>query len=153
MDAETLRRALIDYGSTMLRGLGGRHLRRVRTGALRDSRRSGQVVLSYVPPDRYQDAMRMLLKAHMDTRKANEGNQDGTLPERLGQLMDQLQPEAAYFYPENGKRTVFIVFDMQDPSQIPPTLEPLFQGGEASVSLTPVMSREDLQSGVQEVYG
>ena len=97
--------------------------------------------------------MRMLLKAHMDTRKANEGNQDGTLPERLGQLMDQLQPEAAYFYPENGKRTVFIVFDMQDPSQIPPTLEPLFQGGEASVSLTPVMSREDLQSGVQEVYG
>ena len=73
--------------------------------------------------------MRMLLKAHMDTRKANEGNQDGTLPERLGQLMDQLQPEAAYFYPENVKRTVFIVFDMQDPAQIPPTLEPCSRRG------------------------
>ena len=97
--------------------------------------------------------MRMLLKAHMDTRKANEGNQNGTMQERLGELLDQLQPEAAYFYPENGKRTVFIVFDMQDPSQIPPTLEPFFQTGEASVHLTPVMNREDLLSGLEKAAG
>ena len=97
--------------------------------------------------------MRTLLKAHLDTRKANEANQDGTMQERLGQLMEELQPEAAYFYPENGKRTVLMVFDMQDPSQIPPAVEPLFQGAEASVSLTPVMNREDLQGGLQEALG
>jgi len=97
--------------------------------------------------------MRMLLKAQLDTRKANEANQDGTMQDRLGQLMDRLQPEAAYFYPEDGKRTMLLVFDMQDPSQIPPTVEPLFQGAEASVSLTPVMTREDLQSGLQEALG
>jgi hypothetical protein len=48
---------------------------------------------------------------------------------------------------------VFLVFDMQDPSQIPPTVEPLFQGAEASVHLTPVMNRDDLQSGLQEALG
>ncbi len=42
---------------------------------------------------------------------------------------------------------------MQDPSQIPPTLEPLFQIGEASVYLTPVMNREDLMSGLQQARG
>ncbi len=97
--------------------------------------------------------MRMLLKAHLDTRKANEANQQGTMQETLGRLMEQLQPEAAYFYPENGKRTMFLVFDMQDPSQIPPVTELLFQGAEASVHLTPVMNREDLQSGLQEALG
>ena len=97
--------------------------------------------------------MRMLLKAHLDTRKANEANQDGTMQDRLGQLMDRLQPEAAYFYPEDGKRTVLLVFDMQDPSQIPPTLEPFFQTGEASVHLTPVMNREDLLSGLEKAAG
>lgn len=97
--------------------------------------------------------MRMLLKAQMDTRKANQANQEGTLPGTIQQLMNELQPEAAYFYPEDGKRTALIVFDMQEPSQIPPTLEPLFQMGEASVSLTPVMNAEDLQSGLEKARG
>jgi hypothetical protein len=97
--------------------------------------------------------MRMLLKAQLDTRKANEANQEGTIQETPRQLMNDLQPEAAYFYPEGGRRTMLIVFDMQDPSQIPPTVEPLFQNGEASVHLTPVMNIEDLQSGLQEALG
>ena len=45
---------------------------------------------------------------------------------------------------------MLLVFDMQDPSRIPPTLEPLFQAGEASVDLTPVMNFEDLQVGPRE---
>jgi len=97
--------------------------------------------------------MHMLLKAHLDTRKANQANQEGTMQETLGQVMNELQPEAAYFYPEDGKRTMLLIFDMQDPSQIPPTVEPLFQGGEASVYLTPVMTREDLQAGLQAAHG
>jgi hypothetical protein len=97
--------------------------------------------------------MRMLLKAHMDTRTANEANRTGSMQERLGELMNRLNPEAAYFYPENGKRTMIVVFDMEHPSQIPPTIEPLFQGAEATVSLTPVMNAEELRAGLQEAQG
>jgi hypothetical protein len=46
-----------------------------------------------------------------------------------------------------------LMFAMQDPSQIPPTVEPLFQAGEATVSLTPVMTAEGLQAGLQEALG
>jgi hypothetical protein len=46
--------------------------------------------------------VRMLLKAHMDTRKANEGNQDGTLQERLGQLLDRLQPKPPTSIPKTA---------------------------------------------------
>jgi hypothetical protein len=37
-----------------------------------------------------------------------------------------LQPEAFYEFVENGQRTVFAVFEMADPSQIPVITEPLF---------------------------
>ena len=97
--------------------------------------------------------MRMLLKAQMETRKANQANQDGTLPQAIQRAMSELQPEAAYFYPENGQRTALFVFDMEDPSQIPPTLEPFFQATEARVTLTPVMTGEDLQKGRERAHG
>ena len=48
---------------------------------------------------------------------------------------------------------MLFVFDMQDPSSIPPTAEPLFQAGEASIYLTPVMDINDLQSGLQKALG
>ena len=97
--------------------------------------------------------MRMMLKAVMDTETGNEAIRSGALPKVLEQIMQQLKPEAAYFYPDNGKRTMLMVFDMEHPSQIPPTLEPLFQGAEATVQLTPVMTAEDLMRGVQEAHG
>jgi hypothetical protein len=61
------------------------------------------------------------------------------------------QPEAAYFYPEDGKRTALLIFDVTGSWQLPATVEPLFQGLGASVYVTPVMNQEDLQRGLKEV--
>ena len=41
--------------------------------------------------------------------------------------MEALKPEAAYFYPEDGKRTAIMIFDMKGSWQLPATVEPLFQ--------------------------
>jgi hypothetical protein len=57
---------------------------------------------------------------------------------------------AAYFYPEDGNRTTFMVFDMQGSWQLPATLEPLFEALGASITLTPVMNAEDLDRGFNE---
>ncbi len=65
--------------------------------------------------------------------------------------MGTLKPEAAYFFPMNGKRGGFVVFDMTDPSQIPVITEALFQELEAEVELYPVMNQEDLTKGLTEV--
>jgi hypothetical protein len=94
--------------------------------------------------------MRMLLKASMPVEKGNEAIKSGALHETVLSLMQLIKPEAAYFYPEDGRRTALYVFDMEGSWQLPPTVEPLFQKLDASVFVTPVMNAEDLERGLKE---
>ena len=93
--------------------------------------------------------MRMLLKARVPVEAGNEGISSGKLPETVQRVLAELRPEAAYFAVDGGRRGCFIVFDMQDPSQLPAACEPLFQNVLAEVELTPVMTAEDLQKGLE----
>jgi hypothetical protein len=97
--------------------------------------------------------MRMLLKATLDTEKSNQVLREGRMQQTLGQVLERLQPEAAYFYGEHGRRTMFFVFDMQEPSELPSLSEPLFNEAGAEVYITPVMNQEDLQKGIQQAFG
>lgn len=97
--------------------------------------------------------MRMMMKVKMDTEAGSRAIQDGSLPQMMQETLGTLQPEAAYFGPENGVRTAFIVFDLQDPSQLPALTEPLFSTTKATVEVFPVMDREDLQKGLQQIAG
>jgi hypothetical protein len=94
--------------------------------------------------------MRMLLKVSMPVEQANEAAKSGALQRTIQSTMEALKPEAAYFYPEDGKRTALMVFDMKGSWQLPATVEPLFQNLGASVHVTPVMNAEDLQRGFKE---
>ena len=49
------------------------------------------------------------------------------VPKLLGEFLERLKPEAAYFFPEDGKRTALYVFDVQDEAQIPVVVEPFFR--------------------------
>jgi hypothetical protein len=95
----------------------------------------------------------MMMKVQMDTEAASRAIADGSLPQVMEQTLGQLKPEAAYFGPENGVRTAFIVFDLEDPSQLPPISEPLFSKLKANISMFPVMDREDLQKGLTQLGG
>ena len=94
--------------------------------------------------------MRMLLKAVFDTDAANEVIGSGQGAEVNRRMVERLQPEAFYAFAEDGQRTVIMVFDLADPSQIPALTEPLYQQGKAKVTMTPCMTLEDLQKGVEE---
>jgi hypothetical protein len=94
--------------------------------------------------------MRMLLKISMPVEKGNEAAKSGALQRTIQSTMEALKPEAAYFYPEDGKRTALMIFDMTGSWQLPKTLEPLFVTLGASLHLTPVMNAEDLQRGFRE---
>ena len=97
--------------------------------------------------------MRMMMKVQMDTEAASLAIADGSLPQLMQETLGQLNPEAAYFGPENGIRTAFIVFDLQDPSQLPAISEPLFSKLKANIQMFPVMGREDLQKGLGQLAG
>jgi hypothetical protein len=95
--------------------------------------------------------MRTMIKITMPVETGNRGIKDGSLPKLMNSMMEKLHPEAAYFYPEGGKRTALMVFDMKDASQIPTLVEPFFMGLDAEISLTPVMNAADLKTGLEAV--
>jgi hypothetical protein len=97
--------------------------------------------------------MRTVLKATLDTEKSGRVLQEGRMQEVLGSVMERLRPEAAYFYPEHGRRTMFLVFDLQDSSELPSITEPLFNEAGANIYMTPVMNQHDLQRGLQQAFG
>ncbi len=56
-----------------------------------------------------------------------------------------LKPEIAYFFTDdNGQRSGFIVFDLQDTPQIPEVAEPWFLAFNAKVHFQPIMNLQDL---------
>ncbi|MFD0070469.1 DUF3303 family protein [Streptomyces sp. NPDC059944] len=95
--------------------------------------------------------MRVMLRATMDTDKANELISSGKLAELMQETMEHLKPEATYFTTIDGNRACFMVFDMQDTSQIPLIAEPFFMKLGARLELAPVMNAEDLQKGLSQL--
>ena len=94
--------------------------------------------------------MRMMLKFKVPVEKGNEAFKDGSLASTIQTLIQKLQPEAAYFGPEEGERAGFIVFDVNDSSQIPLIAEPLFSNLHAEVEFSPVMNADDLKKGLSQ---
>ncbi|GAA3039828.1 hypothetical protein FHS39_004741 [Streptomyces olivoverticillatus] len=92
--------------------------------------------------------MRTLLRARLDTRAANDMIRDGTMAKHMEEILGQLRPEAAYFTTLDGGRTCLLVFDLQDPSQLPAVVEKFFLDMEAEVELHPVMNTDDLRKGL-----
>jgi hypothetical protein len=97
--------------------------------------------------------MRMMLRVVMDTPSGNAVIQDGSIAQIIGELVEQLHPEATYFAPEDGRRACFMVFDMTDAAQLPAISEPMFQAANARVTITPCMDLEDLRRGLGQLAG
>ena len=95
--------------------------------------------------------MRTILRFSVPVEKGNETIKDGSLQQTLEVLTQQLNPEAAYFWPEDGERAGLMVFDMADPSEIPQIAEQLFMNLDAAVEFTPVMNADDLQRALAKV--
>jgi hypothetical protein len=95
--------------------------------------------------------MRTLLKFQIAVEAGNEAVRSGKITQVMDPLMSRLQPEAVYFFTENGKRAGFVVFDLGDPSQIPLIAEPLFQELNATVEFFPVMNQDDLQKAMTAI--
>jgi hypothetical protein len=86
----------------------------------------------------------MLLQVVMPTETANAAIRSGQFGPFVQKVLGELKPEAAYFTDTNGCRSGYIFFDMTDSSQIPSIAEPWFLALNATISLKPAMSAQDL---------
>lgn len=89
--------------------------------------------------------MRMMLRWTVPVEKGNTMVEDGSMGTVIESVMERAQPEAAYFFAENGKRAGMLFFDLKEPADIPPIAEILFHGADAAVELIPVLNHEDLE--------
>ncbi len=95
--------------------------------------------------------MRMLLRWTVPVERGNEAIRDGSLAKTIESVLEDLNPEASYFFAEGGERSGFVVFDMKDTTEIPRIAEPLFLALDAAVEFLPVMNADDLRRALDAV--
>jgi hypothetical protein len=89
--------------------------------------------------------MRTLMQISIPVEAGNAAARSGAFGASFQKLLQDMKPEAAYFTAmPNGERGGFIVFDLQDTSQIPAIAEPFFLAFNARVNFYPVMNAQDL---------
>jgi Domain of unknown function (DUF3303) len=91
--------------------------------------------------------MRCLLKVSIPTNIGNERVVDGSLARTIESILNDLNPEAAYFVEEQGTRTGIVVCNLKDESEIPAIAEPWFLAFGARVEIHPAMTVADLKKG------
>ena len=89
--------------------------------------------------------MRFMITFRIPMEKGNAAVKDGSLPQTIQSILEELKPEAAYFGEIEGARGGYLVVNMDDASQMPSIAEPLFLGLGATIQAGPVMVPEDLE--------
>lgn len=95
--------------------------------------------------------MRMLVKAKIPTEHGNRMIRAGKLGGTLKALVEELKPEATYFYEEDGQRTGLFVLEMAEPSHIPRIAEPFFLALGAHLEFHPAMTPQDLAKAEKDL--
>src|SRR5919202_2423417 len=94
--------------------------------------------------------MRIMIAFSIQPDKGDALIKEGRIGETMQSILEDLQPEAAYFTDVDGTRGGYLVVNMEDASQIPAMTEPLLLGLGATVHMQPVMTAEDLRGAAGE---
>jgi hypothetical protein len=89
-----------------------------------------------------------MLKVQPEIELGNSAVEEGTLGEIVRSVSDQLNPEAFYAGPVDGTRTLFLVFEIDDSSEIVKITEPFFSKLKAKVEVLPVMNQAEMLKGL-----
>jgi hypothetical protein len=92
--------------------------------------------------------MRFLISARVPTEKTNALIQQGRFPQTFQSIMEDLQPEAAYFTDVDGARGGYFVVNVDEPSEMAVRTETLLQGLDAEIKIQFVWTPEDVQEAM-----
>ena len=89
--------------------------------------------------------MRFVVHVSIPPGKFDQAIADGSIGDKMGRILENMKPEAAYFTAKDGMRGGFIVVNMNDVSEMPRLAEPWFMLFDAAVQFLPAMTPADLQ--------
>ena len=87
--------------------------------------------------------MRMLMQVKLPLQPFNSYVQDGSIGEKMNQILQATKPESVYFTEFDGRRGAVMIIQMDSPSKVPMFAEPWFLLFNADVQFHIVMSPED----------
>ena len=92
--------------------------------------------------------MRFLIRARIPAESGNKMVQDPNFITKLEEYIKKIKPEASYFMPVEGQRSMAYIVNVERNDQLPAKVEQLFQWG-ANVDVIPVMNFDDLKRGLR----
>lgn len=96
--------------------------------------------------------MKFVVEAGFPLEPFNTYVRDGVAGQRIGEVLQSIKPEVAYFTDSGVGRGVLMVVDLPDMSYVPHITEPLMLSFDASVHYRIAISPENLQTAGLERY-
>jgi len=96
--------------------------------------------------------MKFLVNFEIPMEPFNALVREGRAGAVLKAILDEIKPEAAYFYAPNGHRGGTLVVNLDDVSRIPSIAEPFFLQLGARCEFHPAMTPDDLaRAGLEQL--
>jgi hypothetical protein len=96
--------------------------------------------------------MRFLVRATIPVETGNDMIRSGPEMDALLQkVLGEVRPEAVYFCAENGHRTLYLVVDMTDASELPRIAEPFWLSLSCDVEFIPAMTQADFAKAATHI--
>ena len=96
--------------------------------------------------------MRMLMHVELPLEPFNSYVREGSVGDKIKQILQATKPEATYFTEYDGRRGAIMVIQMEDSSKIPFYAEPWFLQFNAEVEFHAAMTPEELgRSGLDSL--
>jgi len=96
--------------------------------------------------------MKFLAKITLGSEEANTAIRDGSMMEKTQRILGESKPEAVYFATENGRRTEYLVLNIDDPQQMQAAVEPWWLLFNADISRDSVRFNGRYQPLVSQVF-
>jgi hypothetical protein len=92
--------------------------------------------------------MRFMISARVPNEKVNALIKEGKFPQTFQSIMEELQPEVAYFTDLDGARGGYFIVNLDDAAELASKTEPLFQALDATIQVHLVNTAEDVQKAM-----
>lgn len=96
--------------------------------------------------------MKFIVDVTIPNEPFNTYVRDGSAGQRLGETLDGIKPEVAYFTDHGPGRGLMMVVDVDDYAQLPHVTEPLMLGFDASVHYRIAIGPEAIEAAGLERY-
>jgi hypothetical protein len=90
--------------------------------------------------------MRFMCRFRIPVEVGNRLAKEGKLGLKIQAILEEQKPEAVYFTLDQGKRTAFVVLNIDRESHLAAIAEPWFIAFNAEMEADPAMTPEDLKN-------